>query len=398
MADDQESVSTCSSDESREEDQEREYHGHENGGYRETEFRERGHRDRGDDKDYRHEERYHQNGYREQQVTSRDLIGRGSGAVCCFLLVTLIVGAVSFAGLVLSIISFVRDERAGSPVSVVDNRPVPTGQQDDNYPEDHVYVPGPYNPEEVWLLHIDVDGSNFEYFDPVKGVINGHNIDIINAVCRKANKNCRIVFDSYSRCWSGGLGAEGLMSGWYHACTGWRITSDRELVFKFTDPFQVRSPAVLVAGSGSSGQFDVSGKKIGFVQGWSTNAGCLNRNDEGIQGLPLNSDQAVEYPTLERLEAALTSGEVDAVFIGAEATFVSRNNIVSEDLFCSKEGGAMMMRKDTFLDKWWNPAWRALLASQEYQDLCRDIAIAHGDRPGLSREMICRDPFTDLEG
>ncbi len=38
----------------------------------------------------------------------------------------------------------------------------------------------------------------------------------------------------------------------------------------------------------------------------------------------------------------------------------------------------MMMRKDTNMEKWWNPAWRALLATEEYKQICDDIERVHG--------------------
>ena len=47
-------------------------------------------------------------------------------------------------------------------------------------------------------------------------------------VCRIANKNCRLVYDIWQRCWDSEQGevprgGVGLMSGWYDACAGMLI-------------------------------------------------------------------------------------------------------------------------------------------------------------------------------
>ncbi len=44
-------------------------------------------------------------------------------------------------------------------------------------------------------------------------------------VCQRANKNCRIVADVFTRCWDSeaghvARGGIGLMGGWYDACQG----------------------------------------------------------------------------------------------------------------------------------------------------------------------------------
>lgn len=44
-------------------------------------------------------------------------------------------------------------------------------------------------------------------------------------VCKVANKNCRVVYDVWNRCWdsvSGQVarGGVGLMDSWYDACAG----------------------------------------------------------------------------------------------------------------------------------------------------------------------------------
>ena len=44
-------------------------------------------------------------------------------------------------------------------------------------------------------------------------------------MCQLANKNCRLVYDVWQRCWDSEkgqvpTGGEGLMSRWYDACAG----------------------------------------------------------------------------------------------------------------------------------------------------------------------------------
>ncbi|XP_072023503.1 uncharacterized protein [Amphiura filiformis] len=317
-----------------------------------------------------------------KQVNRHGSLSRRSGAVLCVSLgILLLVGIASVMSLILNIFMFMDD-----------CDPMLDGVT-------RAYSTNGCNTDEVWIIHMAVDDGNLEYIDNVSGTIKGYNIDVVNAVCRRANKNCQIVLDSYSRCWSGGYGGEGLMSRWYHACTGWRISRDRQLTFKFTDPFQQKLATVFVVKPGDDKNFnwrDLTGKKIGFWEGWFSDPNCLNRRPD-IQGLPLHENQMVMYQTSAALEMALGLGEIDAAFVGTDVDLVARNAIISDEIMtCSVEGAGMMMRKDTYLENWWNPAWRVLLASDEYQQICDDIERVHGHKPGLSKKELCRDKTKDL--
>ncbi len=48
---------------------------------------------------------------------------------------------------------------------------------------------------------------------------------LIFLVCQRASKNCRVVYDVWTRCWDSeegqvARGGVGLMSNWYDACQG----------------------------------------------------------------------------------------------------------------------------------------------------------------------------------
>ena len=57
----------------------------------------------------------------------------------------------------------------------------------------------------------------------------------------------------------------------------------------------------------------------------------------------------------------------------------TRFEIVSGFLkICTRSGFSMMSRFDSKVNEWWNPAQAKLLATDEYQEICKDIEEEHG--------------------
>eukprot|EP00057_Strongylocentrotus_purpuratus_P022840 XP_011677314.1 PREDICTED: uncharacterized protein LOC100892258 [Strongylocentrotus purpuratus] len=241
-----------------------------------------------------------------------------------------------------------------------------------------------------------------EYLDEATGTIKGYNVDIINAVCKIANKNCELVYDDFARCWMSvagerAKGGEGLLGGWYDACTGWGITYDRSRSFSFTKPYS-KLAGVGIYVSNTTTNFDwtnLRGRTIGFMNGFSSDEHCLARYaDDLIQGSKLSASagQIVYYTSLEELVAAVIDGNVDAAFCYAEPQ-LGQLKLLTASSFpnrCALGGFGMMARKDnpTFVT-WWNDAFDKLVNTAEYRMICRDLKEAHGHMPGQNPEDVC---------
>ncbi|XP_072019019.1 uncharacterized protein [Amphiura filiformis] len=253
--------------------------------------------------------------------------------------------------------------------------------------------------DKIWVLSIGHGASNTEYIDEISGQIMGFNVDITNAVCRIAGKNCRWSADVYTRCWDSKIGesqrgGEGLYSGYYDACTGWFHTYVRSRTFQFSDPYTTTEEAAFIVKDSNPGNFDyqdISNKKIGFIDGFVFDEFCVARQD--IQGVPIPPGNLLHYPGREELLAGIQSEEVDAGF----DALLNWLNVDMVDVIpdfraeCAVAGRALMMREDSTLWQWWNPAFAKLRASADYKIICRDLLEQHGHLPGPSPEDICFD-------
>ena len=56
-------------------------------------------------------------------------------------------------------------------------------------------------------------------------------------------------------------------------------------------------------------------------------------------------------------------------------TFV---NVDDPILSCAIDGVSIMMRKDTEMWKWWDPALESLMATTTYRTICKDLLDTHG--------------------
>ncbi|XP_001192880.2 uncharacterized protein LOC755972 [Strongylocentrotus purpuratus] len=255
--------------------------------------------------------------------------------------------------------------------------------------------------DDVWTFAIGHDGSNVEYLDRTSGTLRGFHVDIVNAVCAQANKNCRLVWDVYGNCWNSRAGEQarggpGLMGGWYDACTGWFNTYERAITFKFTNPLRKKINGQFVVKQGNPSNFDPtsigSTQKLGFGDGWSTDEHCLARNSDTISGVPLDSSQVVHYSTREQLIAAILNDEVVAGFSNAHTLLDSGLQQIGPDITnCQRAGGSIMTRMQSTLPDWWNPAFDALKANGAYKDICAKIDNEHGSQRGFAGDVVCLD-------
>ncbi|XP_072033800.1 putative ABC transporter arginine-binding protein 2 isoform X2 [Amphiura filiformis] len=254
--------------------------------------------------------------------------------------------------------------------------------------------------DRIWVIAIGHAADGTEYIDEISGQIKGFDIDMVNAVCRIAGKNCRFSADVFNRCWDSQIGETqrggvGLYAGYYDACTGWLHTYVRDRTFQFTDPFStVKATEVgFFVKPGNPGNFtyrDIRGKKIGFLDGYLNDEVCVARQDN-IQGVPIPPENVIHYPTHEQLAAGIHNGDVDAGFNFAYYKSDLVEIIPGFRAQCALAGQSMMMREDNTLWEWWNPAFAKLRASAEYKRICRDLLEQHGHVPGPSPDEHCFD-------
>ncbi|XP_077863414.1 uncharacterized protein LOC144346749 [Saccoglossus kowalevskii] len=109
-----------------------------------------------------------------------------------------------------------------------------------------------------------------EYIDD-KGEMKGFSVDLINAVCEEARRNCEILYDYDPKCFSHDghhfLLGEGLISKQYDVCMSWFKTKDRTHVAAFTEPYwKTKNEFHLFVPTDNPNDFDptnIAGKKIG---------------------------------------------------------------------------------------------------------------------------------------
>ncbi|XP_072042564.1 uncharacterized protein [Amphiura filiformis] len=255
-----------------------------------------------------------------------------------------------------------------------------------------------YDDDKVWLIHTGHSGTNSEYINEETGRVEGFNPDIMNAVCRIANKNCALVFDVYTNCWDNQAGESarggfGLMAGWFDACGAWRVKPDRQRTFAFSDTFSRAPFHAFMTLTGNPEGFnwrDITGKTIGFIDGFSADEHCLAKAD-AVTGAVLPAENIVHCVDFEECYDRLVANTIDAAFMSvSKIRGQSSVEIASEEFnACQVQGFGMMARFDNKLIEWWNPAQEKLLASKEYHEICKDVKIAHGHMPGYEPADFC---------
>ncbi|XP_072045331.1 uncharacterized protein [Amphiura filiformis] len=318
----------------------------------------------------------------EKELYRKDNSGRaGNGKLYLVLLVAAVCFA--FAAFVIAIVSLSKQTGSSASPSVVN-----VGLTSVDYDKD----------DKVWIIQGGHAGWDHYYISEKTGKLEGFVPDIIHAVCRIANKNCKIVADPWSNCWrvvegETPRGGNGLMAGWYDACSGYRSTTERRRTFAFSDQFTVSPHEVFVTLPGNPRNFDwrnITGKTIAFFdRGTYSNPDCL-AEAKGIVGavVPTENIRRGRFPQI--LEW-LKDETVDALF--ADAILVKDKTGIEEVTdhlqVCPVSGNSLMTRYDSKLNDWWNPAQAKLIASKEYHEICNDVKVKHGHQPGYDLEDFC---------
>ncbi|XP_070541479.1 uncharacterized protein [Ptychodera flava] len=250
--------------------------------------------------------------------------------------------------------------------------------------------------EYIWTFAIGHDGTRLEYLDEDLRP-RGFNVDVVNAVCKVADKDCRIVFDLYQHCWQSRAGrlshaGFGILSRWYDACTGWFATLERIHSVGFTDPFTKPFKAAFYVKTGNPRNFnwtDLQNWKIAIFDGWASNEYCIQRNSDKIQNADLSEEQIVYHTSRDSISSAINNEEVDAAFVNVNMFTQNEVEKVSDEFDnCMLTGGSMMMWKDSTLASWWNPAFARLKETGQYRRICESADDNHGHMPGT---VLCVD-------
>ncbi len=204
------------------------------------------------------------------------------------------------------------------------------------------------------------------------------------------------MWDVYENCYKSKAGERprpgvGLSSRWYDGCVGWVKTYDRAVSVSFTDEFMKPSPNNFYVKRGNPRNFvntDITGKIIGFMDGYADNEICLIRNK--VTRADLSPEMIRHFTTREGLVNAVNTGQVDAVFtdlfLNLETDLdVAPGGPVSK---CVVHGPGVMVRLDSRLPEWWNPAFQQLKQSSEYKRICSEVPEKHGH---VSTVVYCLD-------
>ncbi|XP_072019116.1 uncharacterized protein [Amphiura filiformis] len=245
----------------------------------------------------------------------------------------------------------------------------------------------------IWTIQVTADGyRRVSYIDRKNRVLKGYLIDVINEVCQIAGKNCVLVNAEWPNCWYNGFPQQGLLGRWFDTCSLFGTSLERLRSYKFSTPLSPTAAPVLLTLPGNPTNFDpnnLSGAKIGFLEGWWSDRFCLFYSSD----YDIADDRIFEYFSFDELLQALNNRDVNAIFVSNELPFAQDGSLnVAQDLPpCLQGGNAMMTRKDSLFNEWWDPAFTKLVNSRTYREICNDLddPAVHGSIPGRPASGTC---------
>ncbi|XP_077863413.1 arginine-binding extracellular protein ArtP-like [Saccoglossus kowalevskii] len=214
----------------------------------------------------------------------------------------------------------------------------------------------------------------------------GFSLDLINAVCEEAGRNCEIQYDLDINCFAHDgrhfLLGEGLISKQYDACMSWYKTKDRTHVAAFSEPYwKINNIYHLYVPSDNPNDFDpnnIAGKKIGFKNGWTGGHTCL----EDVGGADTMTHEYVIQ--MKDLFNKLGKGELDAVFVlDGFAKYYLKNGFqkIGEGIKCAEPGiFHAVARKDNDVTDWFSETLREMKTNGKYYALCNKAKQDHGSK------------------
>lgn len=247
----------------------------------------------------------------------------------------------------------------------------------------------------MWNIAIGNEWGAHEYEDEA-GRILGFSIDFITEVCSVGKMECNIVVDEYVNCWHKlneykPTYKQALLSNRYDACTGWTVTIERLHTYRFSQSYMREKYSYFYVLKGQKiitrGHYNVSGKRVGFVTGWSADADCLIRGRiKGTQQM-----KKISYPRPHNALEGLRRAEVDAVF--ASTDYWSLDDLAQVQdtgmrIGCFLAGPAMMSRKDSAFIANWNLAYTRFKHSRENFGFCESEQKKHEKRGPIPCDFL----------
>ncbi|XP_072018569.1 uncharacterized protein [Amphiura filiformis] len=285
----------------------------------------------------------------------------GGSVFVLLCILVLIVGIVAAAGMVMAVLNYNRNSDAPININVEGSGSGGRdssesyeskfgGNQEAYYSENR--VTDLHYDSRIWNIRVTDYGNRMAYVDRRTRQFRGYLIDVINAVCQLAGRNCEIIDDDGLNCWNNDFPQVGLMGKWYDACTAYSVTEARLRSMKFTKAFKPAARPAFLTSPGNPLGFDMNNlsvAKIGFLAGWWANPSCIT----SVLDIELDSNQVFVYNDQSALRRALQDGEVDAICISNELAPATDGSLqVVEELdACLLGGDSLMMRKDSLLDK-----------------------------------------------
>ncbi|XP_002732455.1 putative histidine-binding protein [Saccoglossus kowalevskii] len=224
-----------------------------------------------------------------------------------------------------------------------------------------------------------------EYIDD-EGAMKGFSIDLINAVCEEAGRNCETQYDHNSNCFAHDdnhfLLGEGLISKQYDVCMSWFKTKDRTHVAAFTEPYwKTDNIYNLYVPSDNPNEFDennIAGKKIGFMDGWTGGHTCL----EDVAGADTMTQEYIIQ--MKDLFNKLRNGELDAAFVldGFAKNYLKNGfQKIGKGIKCAEPGIThAIARKDNDVTDWFSETLREMKTNGKYYGLCNKAKRDHGSK------------------
>ncbi|XP_048742624.1 uncharacterized protein LOC125656082 [Ostrea edulis] len=227
----------------------------------------------------------------------------------------------------------------------------------------------------TWVFAVNGDRRPWNFIDD-DGILKGADLDLVQAVCDIANQKCAMTVAPTEACVESIDGrfypGEGLMERWFDACTGYVSSVDRTNALQFTDPIRTTTSTFTVL-KGNPKKFrpkNLQNAVMVHLSGDFTNEQCTVRM--GL-GRPKNTLVASGIAEAKQL---LTNRSADAFF--SSRTRFDDLEVLSERYKCDINGVGMMVKKESDLPLWWNPAFQKYHLSGKYNDACDQISQKYG--------------------
>merc|ERR1712150_141285 len=241
----------------------------------------------------------------------------------------------------------------------------------------------------VYRFHINEESYGAYQYHAEDGQAAGFSIDLMNAICERAGKECYTIMDKAKHCWYYENEHEypgmGLLAGWYAGCLGMFATVERENSFTFSKAFTQNTKVALYYQPGAGlmdpeHDHELANHTIGFVEGWTTDPVCLDHQAD-FHGNHMGEYTPVIYKAYRAMVKAVLNKEVDAVLAPRALDLDKKGLAHTEPCFeCSTQGASLMARYGDDVLEWWDKAFEEMKDEGEYRRLCMSAERKHGGK------------------